>query len=90
VLIRLLLCETDYKKLVLDGAGEEISDDSAMRDLKALVDAGLLAPKGEKRGRTYLPTDDLRAAWNSIRGQRPPRPDEGPYETAGQSRRPGM
>jgi len=79
-----------YKKLVLDGAGEEISDDTATRDLKALVDAGLLGPKGEKRGRTYLPTDDLRAAWNSIREQRPPRPQEDPYETAGQSRLPGF
>jgi Fic family protein len=79
-----------YKKLVLDGAGEEISDDSATRDLKALVDAGLLAPKGEKRGRTYLPTDDLRAAWNSIREQRPPRREEDPYQGAGQPRLPGF
>lgn len=79
-----------YKKLVLDGAGEEISDDSATRDLKALVDAGLLAPKGEKRGRSYLPTDDLRSAWNSIRQDRPPRPEEDPYEGAGQRPLPGL
>jgi len=75
-----------YNKLVLAGVGEEISDDSATLDLKALVDAGLLAPKGEKRGRTYLPTEVLRAAGNSIREQRPPRPEEDPYESAGQAR----
>lgn len=78
-----------YKKLVLDGAGEDISDDSATRDLKALVDGGLLVPKGEKRGRTYLPTDDLRGVWNSIRTARAPRPEEDPYEGAGRSRLPG-
>lgn len=79
-----------YKRLVLDGVGEQISDDSATRELEALVDAGLLAPKGEKRGRTYLPTDDLRSAWSSIRAQRPPRPEEDPYEGAGQPRLPGF
>jgi Fic family protein len=80
-----------YKKLIVDGVGEEISDDSATRDLKALVDAGLLSPKGEKRGRSYLPTDDLRATWRSIRAQRPPRPEEDPYESAGQQPRlPGL
>ncbi len=54
------------------------------------MDAGLLMPKGEQRGRTYLPTDDLRAAWNSIREQRAPRPEEDPYEGAGQTRLPGF
>lgn len=79
-----------YKKLVLDSTGDEISDDSATRDLKALVDGGLLDPTGEKRGRSYLPTDDLRAVWHSIRQDRPPRPEEDPYESAGQHRRPGL
>ncbi len=74
-----------YRKLVLDGSGEDISDDTATRDLKALVDAGLLAPRGEKRGRTYLPTDELRAAWYAIRTQRPPLPAADPYERTGSS-----
>lgn len=46
-----------YRKLVLDGAGEEISDDSATRDLKPWVDdAGLLTPKERSAGApTYFP-----------------------------------
>lgn len=34
----------------------DISDGAAGRDLKALVESGLLVPKGEKRGRHYLPS----------------------------------
>ena len=37
----------------------EISAQVAKRDLKALVEAGLLTPKGEKRGRVYMATDFL-------------------------------
>ena len=33
----------------------DISNNLASRDLKALVDAGLLAPQGERRGRSYSP-----------------------------------
>jgi Fic family protein len=39
---------------VLEHAHEAISDQAATRDLKALVDAGLLVPRGEKRGRFYV------------------------------------
>jgi len=35
-------------------ATADISNNLASRDLKALVDAGLLIPEGEKRGRDYL------------------------------------
>ncbi len=40
----------------------EISDPLASRDLRALVDAGLLVPQGERRGRHYLAGEWLRAA----------------------------
>lgn len=79
-----------YSKLVLDGSGEAITDTTATRDLRALVEAGLLDPQGEKRGRTYLPTPDLRTAWESIRSLRQPRADDDPYESAGQPRLPGL
>jgi Fic family protein len=79
-----------YAKLVLDGTGEQITDSTATRDLRALVQADLLQPQGEKRGRRYLPTDELRAVWDAIRSMRPPRQDEDPYERAGQPRLPGL
>ena len=37
----------------------EISDQMASRDLKSLVDAGLLIPYGEKRGRYYMAADSI-------------------------------
>jgi len=39
----------------------EVSNNVASRDLKALVDAGLLIPEGERRGRHYLPSDTVKA-----------------------------
>lgn len=39
----------------------EIAENLASRDLKALVEQGLLVPAGEKRGRFYLPSDLLKA-----------------------------
>lgn len=38
----------------------EISNNLASRDLKALVDAGLLKSEGERRGRYYVPSDQIR------------------------------
>ena len=39
----------------------DISGNLASRDLKQLVDAGLLEAKGEKRGRHYVAADPVRA-----------------------------
>ena len=68
-----------YVKTVLATAGEAITDESATRDLRAMAGAGLLQPVGEKRGRHYLPTEELRAAWRDIRVQRRPQADDDPY-----------
>jgi Fic family protein len=68
-----------YVKSVMASAGEQITDATATRDLGAMAKAGLLEPVGEKRGRSYQPTDDLRAAWASIRRNRPKRSDDDPY-----------
>jgi Fic family protein len=78
-----------YMKVVRSATGEEINDATATRDLRALVDAGLLQPVGEKRARTYEPTPDLRAVWQEIRRLRPPRHDEDPYDLT-QPRLPGL
>lgn len=55
-----------------------ISENSATRDLKMLVDAGFLTARGEKRGREYVAAEPIkqisRMAWE-------PRITEDPYET---------
>jgi Fic family protein len=71
-----------YVKSVMASAGEQITDATATRDLGAMAKAGLLQPVGEKRGRSYQPTDELRTAWYSIRQSRPKRPDDDPYALA--------
>jgi len=45
----------------------EISDPLASRDLRALVDAGLLVPHGERRGRHYLASEWLKSARDQTR-----------------------
>lgn len=39
----------------------EISDNLASRDLKSLVEHGLIVPEGEKRGRYYIASETLKA-----------------------------
>jgi len=79
-----------YVKLTESATGEPISDDTASRDLKACSDAGLLVPFGEKRGRYYRASEDLKALWVGIRQQRGPRDEEDPYVTVLQPRLSGM
>lgn len=69
-----------YIKTVQSSVGDSISDDTATRDLRALTTAGLLDPVGEKRGRHYQPSDQLREVWASIRNLRPARGEDDPYE----------
>jgi len=42
-------------------ATADVSNNLASRDLKALVDAQLLVPKGERRGRHYVASDSVKA-----------------------------
>lgn len=67
-------------KSVLSSAGEEITDATATRDLGAMARAGLLTPVGEKRGRSYHPSDELSEVWRSIRQSRPQRGTDDPYD----------
>jgi Fic family protein len=82
------LCETArgwrvrrslYIKVVQSSAGDTITAAMATRDLRALAEAGLIQPRGEKRGRHYEPTPALREVWDAIRSQRPPRVNDDPY-----------
>lgn len=58
----------------------EVSKVVASRDLKALVDAKLLIPSGEKRGRTYQGEESLRAIANKIRSEEPKHNND-PFES---------
>ena len=64
--------------------GEEISPQTATRDLAELVQEGLLVAHGERRARIYTASETLKDVWRTIRAGRPPRADEDPFElTAG-------
>lgn len=83
-----------YASIILSSAGETISDNTATRDLQALTKAGLLEPRGEKRGRSYEGSKMLRALWRNTRLDRSNELDD-PYEVAGrraqgQTALPGM
>jgi Fic family protein len=45
----------------------ELNDVTASRDLKAAVDAGLLIPTGERRGRIYVGSPEMRALFEKLR-----------------------
>ncbi|MEN8239963.1 MAG: Fic family protein [Actinomycetota bacterium] len=64
---------------VLDHAGEPVSEQAATRDLKALVDAELLIPHGEKRGRFYSAGPVLMSLRNEMVHARPPRDEADPF-----------
>jgi Fic family protein len=49
----------------------EVSNNLASRDLKALVDAGVLVAEGERRGREYKASDTLNRIWAKHRLERP-------------------
>jgi Fic family protein len=73
-----------YRSVVEATAGEEVSELTASRDLKALVNAGLFAPVGERRGRYYVADPSLEQVGQEIRAARPPRETVDPFELAAQ------
>ena len=64
--LRFRLRNADYRELA------EVNDNIAGRDLGRLVEVGLLAAKGERRGRLYVATPALLALNNSILAERKP------------------
>jgi DNA-binding transcriptional ArsR family regulator len=58
---------------------DEVSDQTATRDLKALVDAGLLTPEGDKRGRVYTAAGPLKEIREQARASRQPRSPTDPF-----------
>jgi Fic family protein len=62
--------------------GDEISENTATRDFKALVDGGLLDAHGDKRGRFYTAAEPLRDIRERAREALGPRPTDDPFGEA--------
>ena len=77
--IGLRLRNSSYRSTVEASDGEEIAELTATRDLKLIVGSGLLEPVGERRGRYYIGSKELRDIWAAIRNQRTPKYDDDPY-----------
>jgi len=76
------LTHSTYKRLVDLTAGETVSTLTTSRDLRALVDAKLLKPIGQTRGRYYVGEPILLAERKRIQAGRPPRETNDPFELA--------
>ncbi len=68
-----------YRSSAQAAVGEELSDLTASRDLKAMVEAELLEPVGERRARYYVAGDTLNALRAEVRADRPAKSDEDPF-----------
>jgi len=69
-----------YRTAVEAGTGEEISEQTATRDLQAMVDRGLLKPVGERRARYYLAATEPTRLRREIVAARPPQTADDPFE----------
>lgn len=61
---------------------DAITENMASRDLRDLVDLGLLLPHGERRGRYYLAGNEVQAARRALVDARDPRDDSDPFASA--------
>ncbi|MBT0769548.1 hypothetical protein KIH74_11490 [Kineosporia sp. J2-2] len=68
-----------YRSGPADSGEEEISFQTAGRDLKQMVDAGLLVPVGERRTRACTAGEDLLRLRRRIVRERDPRDDTDPF-----------
>jgi Fic family protein len=78
----LRLTHSTYKVITEITAGETISGQTASRDLRALVDAKLLEPVGQTRGRHYVAEPILLAERKRIQSNRAPEETSDPFEIA--------
>ena len=81
----LRLSHRTYKTIIEVTAGETVSDITASRDLKSLVDAKLVQAVGRTRGRYYVAESVLLSARKRIRGSRAPQESSDPFELATRS-----
>jgi Fic family protein len=76
------LRNSTYRSILDATAGEAISELTASRELRSMVNVGLLAPVGERRGRYYVADSALGDVQRRIRAERPPRDEYNPYVKA--------
>ncbi|HEY5942800.1 MAG TPA: Fic family protein [Solirubrobacterales bacterium] len=68
-----------YRSSVEGAMGDEVSDLTASRDLKAMVEASLLKAVGERRARYYLAGEVLTQMREQIRASRAPKSTDDPF-----------
>lgn len=68
-----------YRRAVGESFEEEISENVASRDLKLVVNSGLLEARGETRGRYYVAGSKLRDVRKGMRSRRVPRSSDDPF-----------
>lgn len=76
------LRNSSYRHVVDITYGEELSDLTASRDLRAIVDADLFEPIGERRGRYYVARPVLLELRRRIRVGQAPKEVNDPFEIA--------
>lgn len=86
----LRLRNSSYRAVLRASDGLDINDYTASRDLRALVDAKLLEPRGERRGRLYVGGPPLREAWMRVRSLRSTPSRRAAPATDSQPRLPGL
>jgi Fic family protein len=84
--IGLRLRRGSYRSSVEAVAGEEISDLTASRDLRAMVDLGLLEAVGERRARYYLADSPLQKLREKVRAERDPKAVDDPFQVVRKKR----
>lgn len=68
-----------YRKAVETSVGEEISNQTATRDLQAMADRGLLEPVGERRSRYYLAGPPPTKLYAKVTAGRPSGAERDPF-----------
>lgn len=76
------LTHASYKLILHMTAGEEVSSQTASRDLRAMVDADLLIPVGQTRGRHYVADPKIIDERRAILATRAPRETNDPFDLA--------
>jgi hypothetical protein len=64
---------------ILEDMGEEVSEQTAGRDLKSLADRGFLVAHGERRGRYYVASPLVRNLLRDIKQSRDARDNRDPF-----------
>ena len=76
------LTNAAYRRIVDITAGEDVSRLTVSRDLKALVEAKLVQPIGQTRGRYYIAEAILREQRMRIQADRAPKETSDPFDIA--------